>query len=956
MGAVRCGPTNPPIRRSLRFRNRKRARVEYNSRGKKTRYTDPVGRETLYDYNEQDLVKIKQKNGPNYDLLRDITYNSAHKPLTITDADGQTTTYTYNDQGQLLTISTPARAGINENRTKTYDYGEDGYLESVTGPGTGATTSYTYDSYGRVGTVADSDGYVLTYDYDALDRQTKGTYPDSTYDETVYERLDAVRTRDRLGKWSQRFYDRLGRVIATTDPLGRTVTQQWCGCGSLDAIIDANGNTTNWERDVQGRVTKQIQANGSEWEYMYESTISRLKTVTDPKAQVKTFGYFVDDNPSGVTYTNEQYTTPDVSFTYESAFNRMATMVDGAGTTTYSYHSIGASPDLGAGRLASVDGPLADDTISYTYDELGRVVRRAIDGATLSQEHDAFGRIITENNVLGSFSYQYDGATSRLKAMTYPHGQTSSFTYYPNSGDNRLHEIFHKKSGGTTLSKFNYTYDVVGNIQTWTQQQDTDPAKAYDFEYDRADELRNAVWRTTDETPTILKRYGYTYDLSGNRTVEQIDNAPVLSAYDNMNRLSSQSPGGTMRFAGTLNEAATVTIQGAPATVTSDDRFAGGAQVGSGTTQVVVKAKDYSGNERTNTYEVSVSGNSKTFTFDANGNMTGDGTRSFEWDAENRLTAVVMGVYRSEFSYNGHTQRVRRIEKENDNVTSDYRYLWCDTEICQERDTATSEISGQFFSQGFASDGDFFYYTRDHLGSIRELLDVSEAVRARYAYDIYGSATKLSGDIDSPLQFTGHYFHADSGLLLTYYRAYDTATGRWLSEDPAGRDRLGNLYTYARNDPVSFMDPYGLVEVDRTYVKVRRAVDIDGMCANDSAPAGACFRPDNPYGAFVTHTCKCDTLAFTLKPFGTIFVYSGPFPYKNRTPKDKSVTDAASAIAHEWATHIEPAIAEAKSILEPYERQYESTKECHDAADEAIGLALPAFKRVLDETQENENR
>lgn len=95
----------------------------------------------------------------------------------------------YNSQGQLLTVTTPPRAGITENRT-------------------------------------------------------------TTYEESVYERLDAVRSRNRLGRWTHRVYDALRRVTATKDPLGRTVTQQWCKCGSLEALVDANGNRTEWERDV----------------------------------------------------------------------------------------------------------------------------------------------------------------------------------------------------------------------------------------------------------------------------------------------------------------------------------------------------------------------------------------------------------------------------------------------------------------------------------------------------------------------------------------------------------------------------------------------------------------------------------------------------------------------------------------------------------------------------------
>jgi hypothetical protein len=54
-------------------------------------------------------------------------------------------------------------------------------------------------------------------------------------------------------------------------------------------------------------------------------------------------------------------------------------MLDGTGTTLYAYHPAG---QLGAHQLASVDGPLADDTLGYAYDALGRVVSRTLNSVT----------------------------------------------------------------------------------------------------------------------------------------------------------------------------------------------------------------------------------------------------------------------------------------------------------------------------------------------------------------------------------------------------------------------------------------------------------------------------------------------------------------------------------------------------------------------------------------------
>jgi uncharacterized protein RhaS with RHS repeats len=50
------------------------------------------------------------------------------------------------------------------------------------------------------------------------------------------------------------------------------------------------------------------------------------------------------------------------------------------------------------------------------------------------------------------------------------------------------------------------------------------------------------------------------------------------------------------------------------------------------------------------------------------------------------------------------------------------------------------------------------------------------------------------------------------GLAQSYYRAryYDASTGRFLSEDPEGFSPGPDFYVYAQDDPVVFIDPWGL--------------------------------------------------------------------------------------------------------------------------------------------------
>ena len=154
-------------------------RYEYNSLGKVTRQTDPLGRETIYNVRRERHRPVRDTPGQRRRLRPAETRHLQlqHQPLTITDAAGQTTTYTYNTAGQMLTMTTPARAGITENRTTTYSYDTNGYFRASPGPATGATTSLHVRRLWRVRTVTDSEGYVLTTDYDALDVRRRSPTP-----------------------------------------------------------------------------------------------------------------------------------------------------------------------------------------------------------------------------------------------------------------------------------------------------------------------------------------------------------------------------------------------------------------------------------------------------------------------------------------------------------------------------------------------------------------------------------------------------------------------------------------------------------------------------------------------------------------------------------------------------------------------------------------------------------
>jgi RHS repeat-associated protein len=106
-----------------------------------------------------------------------------------------------------------------------------------------------------------------------------------------------------------------------------------------------------------------------------------------------------------------------------------------------------------------------------------------------------------------------------------------------------------------------------------------------------------------------------------------------------------------------------------------------------------------------------------------------------------------------------------------------------------------------------------YYYTFDHLGSVREMLNGSGTILTRYTYDPYGRTTTnhLSGSVDATFQYTGVYYHAASGLSLTLFRAYDSSTGRFINRDPIQEAGGLNLYGYCSDDPEDQTDTIGLL-------------------------------------------------------------------------------------------------------------------------------------------------
>jgi RHS repeat-associated protein len=157
------------------------------------------------------------------------------------------------------------------------------------------------------------------------------------------------------------------------------------------------------------------------------------------------------------------------------------------------------------------------------------------------------------------------------------------------------------------------------------------------------------------------------------------------------------------------------------------------------------------------------------------------------------------------------------------------RYTYDGDLIVQERDAASigySDHVAREFTWGLGleggiggllrlkQDGGNYSYLFDGKGNVTALLDANANVAAAYQYDPFGVPRGPANTLSQPMQFSTKPYDEKTGLSYYGYRFYVPSIGHWLTRDPMWEAGGINLYGFVENNPINFIDPWGLEDSD----------------------------------------------------------------------------------------------------------------------------------------------
>ena len=775
----------------------------------------PNGLISTIDYDEKGrLIFDENSEGNSWSLSKDITTHQYQ--VTMSSALGRTATHLIKDLGDGATQR--IRTLPNGTTNTSTSLSDGGFIRSSAN-GTNTTGNLIPDP--RFGMQAPITGLSDTVLPSGLTHSVAHTRELLPAGWVLRDGLGAIETitdtKTINGLAFTTSFDVLTNLQTIETPLGRTQEMLFDNIGRPLEVRVPGLETVYYSYDANGRLASAVQGTGANRRsetYGYESGTGFLASITNEDA---TWVGFSGYDLAGRAHTQSFSDGRTVGYDFNSVGN--VTGIQPPGKPFYDYVYTGTS--LLADDFLPALGPLNRQT-HYAYDldkNLSRIDR--IDGSSIHYGyHIDTGQLQTISWDTLVFNRTYDPATGQLASASSPYGVDLLFDYdgflqtqeqwlgavtgTVNFHYNDLFQLSGMDINGATLIEYGYDddallssagslmftldpnngllrntsqlnvsttldYNTFAEVDLYTAQYGVNTLYSYQITG------RDTKGRITDITETIQgsstdKHYDYDgadwlwrvyengvlsreygFDLNGNRTHV---NGTLIGVYDDRDRLNSYD-GNTYSYYDT-GELATKT-QGPSVTRYSHDAF-------NNLTQVELP----------------------------------DGTLvSYLADSKGRrVSKSVGGVKVQGFLYQDKLNPVAELDGAS-NIVARFVY-------------GTKGHVPDFMLK----DGQTYRLISDHLGSVRLVINSSTGtVAQRLDYDEYGNVLNDSNPGFQPFAYAGGFYDVDTGLVRFGARDYDAAVGRWIQSDPIGFQGGLDTYAYVGNNPVVYIDPWGLIQV-----------------------------------------------------------------------------------------------------------------------------------------------
>jgi len=784
----------------------------YDAQERITQLKDILGRVWTYEYypsghpSADFLKKVTYPDGTS----EEYTYDSDGRMLTVKDrrdqimvtneydADGRVKKQTLADTGVFrFEYTVDANQKIIQtdiidprNHTERMQFNSMGYVTRrirALGLPEEQSTDYTYNASNFVESQTDALGRITRYEYDGRGNRTRitrlfGTPQAVSWNYTYEPAFQQIQTiTDPLNQTIEFSYDAYGNLTRILDPEDNKVDLTPDGLGHIKTITryhDATPLTTTYGYDgadlvsvqdplnriyeyfpdAAGRIVNVKDALGR-FTHMEYDDLDRVVTLTDPQGKSQHRSY--DGNGNVLSFTDAKNQT--TIFTYDP-LNRLKTKQDALlKQESYDY-------DLNGNLLFVTDRK--SQVTGYRYDALDRLTQIGYGAAATAAP------VYTD-----TIDYQYD-SVGRLTQIQDSANGTISRTY-----DDRFDRLQQEVSAQGTVD---YTYDAAGRRQTMTPSGGTTVSYDYDKAY-RLTGIEQAAGTGGGALPAVQQSVSISYDSADRPRVLTLPNGMTMSyGYDNASQLTG------------------ITYKKADDTLIGNlsysynavgNRIAtGGTLARTGLPEAVAVSQHDANNQLTERDTVA-------YTYDNNGNLISDGSRTYTWNARDQLTAI-SGTDTASFEYDGLGRR--RTATVNGQTTHTLYDGWNPIQRQAGGAVLENRLYGLGLDRIFArtQGGVTESYLTDALGSTLELRNAAQNQTVQYTYDPYGNTTG-SATSTNTIKYTGREQDLED-LYYYRHRYYKPSVERFISEDPIGLAGGSNLYGYVGNNPLKYVDPLGL--------------------------------------------------------------------------------------------------------------------------------------------------